>query len=231
MKFLLDNERSVDLVAMESLAGQGKNQNYFFHEFSPDFSKRAPLPYNTETDPEGVKYITERYNSNRVNHEVMKLVGKRFAQVIPYVTNYTKEEVEASAHSVKGPNPFIISIDDLARFNSNGQEVPKIQRPWRLVFKPSLENIKDQDRKNAIVSDTSYTIGSYEKDFRYKLGHLQPGDQVYHVLAESESGVRYLIGDITLTSAALPSSFADNIYFVQHKLDGARITGEGIVDL
>lgn len=231
MKFLLDQNRSVDLVAMDSLAGQASDHNYFKYEFSPDFSKHAPSSYNSESDPVLKNEIMKRYDYNKVNHHVMNLVGKRFAQVIPEVTKFTLEEVEKNHAGVVGPHPFIISISELAKLNSKGESFSdkEFKRPWRLVFSPALDNI-EIERVAKITDSKSYVVGNYKTDFRHKLGYLKTGDRIYYVNAQNENGKTFRLGEITLTSAALPSVFSDDLYFIQHKLDLDRKTS-AIIDL
>lgn len=222
LKFLIDGKRSVDLVAMESLAGQGSDQNYFKYEFSPDFSKHAPSEFNTAEGAEK-KQILARYDRNAVNHYVMNLVGKRFFQVIPDVTGIPLDKI--NPHSNAGPHPFVISIQSLAQVDSKGQAVdPAAQkRPWRLVFKPALDNVSAA-RKAAATSATPYSPGKVETDFRYKVTSLQPNDRLFYVIAETEAKKRFLLGEIVLTSALAPSPFADKLYFVQHQLDLRKTT-------
>lgn len=222
LKFLIDGKRSVDLVAMESLAGQGKDQNFFKYEFSPDFSKHAPSDFNAATGLEQ-KQMLERYNKNLVNHHVMNLVGQRFFQVIPDITGVPLDQIKA--HSNEGPHPFVISIQNLAQIDSKGNSIAANaqKRPWRLVFKPALDNVLAA-RKAQVVSSDAYVPGKVETDFRYKLGHLKANDRLYYVIAETEDKKRYALGEVVLTSAVSPSPFADNLYFVQHQLDLRKTT-------
>ncbi|MBS1972312.1 MAG: hypothetical protein JSU04_18545 [Bdellovibrionales bacterium] len=222
LKFLIDGQRSVDLVAMESLAGQGSDQNYFKYEFSPDFSKHAPSGFNTAEGAEK-KQMMDRYDRNAVNHYVMNLVGKRFFQVIPDVTGIPLDKIDP--HSNAGPHPFVISIQSLAQTDSKGHAVePAAQkRPWRLVFKPALDNLPAA-RKAAVTSSAPYKPGKVETDFRYKLTSLKPNDRMYYVIAETEAKKRFILGEIVLTSALTPSPFADKLYFVQHQLDLRKTT-------
>lgn len=220
LKFLIDGQRSIDLVAMESLAGQGSEQNFFKYEFSPDFSKHAPSGFNTAQGAEQ-KQMMARYDKNAVNHHVMNLVGKRFFQVIPDITGVPAEKLEA--HSNAGPHPFVISIQSLAQVDSKGHavEASAQKRPWRLVFKPALDNV-DKARRAQAMSAKAYEPSKVETDFRYKVAGLKPKDRLYYVIAETESGKRYALGEIVLTSALTPSPFADKLYFVQHQLDLRR---------
>lgn len=222
LKFLIDGKRSVDLVAMESLAGQGSEQNFFKYEFSPDFSKHAPSGFNTAKGLEQ-KQMMARYDRNAVNHHVMNLVGQRFFQVIPDITGVPLDKIDA--HSNAGPHPFVISIQSLAQVDSKGQtvETSSAKRPWRLVFKPALDNVAAERRSQA-VSAKAYKPGKVETDFRYKVSSLKPNDRLYYVIAENEDGKRFALGEIVLTSALTPSPFADRLYFVQHQLD-LRKTG------
>lgn len=220
LKFLIDHQKSVDLVAMDSLAGQGTDHNFFKYEFSPDFSAQAPKDFNTAQGTEK-KQNLGRYNRNPVNAQVMGLVGKRFFDVIPHIMNVKASDLDP--HSTLGPHPFIIDIQPLAAFDKNGNSVaPESQkRPWRLVFKPALDNI-DIQRRSQILDKVPYTPGKLATDFRAKLAHLQPGDRVYYVIGESRDKKRYIIGEIILDSSVSPSEFADKIYFIQHRLDTTR---------
>lgn len=233
MKFLIDGNRSIDLVAMESLAGQGSDHDFFKYSFSPDFSEKAPSNFNTEKNPIKKQAIMNRYNSNPVNHYVMNLVGKRFAQLIPHVMEGVDlESVMDSAHSNIGPHPFVISISDLASMHSDGSFVKKekLKRPWRIEFAPALDNIEQPRLKN-IRDSRPYSVGKYNLDFRHKLGHLKRGDRIYYMVAQNSDGRRFKLGEIRLTSGVLPSQFADKVYFVQHKLDVDRIKGTSIYEL
>lgn len=222
LKFLIDGKRSVDLVAMESLAGQGSEQNFFKYEFSPDFSKHAPSEFNTAQGDEQ-KQMMARYNKNAVNHHVMNLVGKRFFQVIPDITGVPLDQIKP--HSNEGPHPFVISIQSLAQVDSKGQSVEASaqKRPWRLVFKPALDNLSTA-RKADVTSAKAYDPGKVETDFRMKLASLKPNDRLYFVIAETEAGKRFVLGEIILTSSLTPSPFADKLYFVQHQLDLRKST-------
>ncbi len=222
MKFLLDGHRSVDLVAMESLAGQGSDHNFFKYEFSPDFSAHAPPSFNTATGDDKAE-IEKRYGSNPVNSTVMNLVGERFAQVIPMAVKGITE-ADIHPHSDLGPHPFVIAIETLAQWNKNGSAVKENseRRPWRLVFKPALDNISDDARRAKIVDSTAHVLGNPKTDFRSKLGHLEPGDRLYYVIGETKSKKRYILGEIVLDSYVTPSVFADRMYFVQHQLDLGR---------
>lgn len=222
IKFLIDGKRSIDLVAMESLAGQGSDQNFFKYEFSPDFSAHAPSGYNTATGDEQ-KQILARYDKNLVNSLVMNWVGKRFFEIIPAVTGIPAEQLKP--HSNEGPHPFLISIQNLAQMDSKGNAVDanSQKRPWRLVFKPALNNL-DEARHAVVTSAVPYRPGRVDTDFRYKLSALQPNDRVYYVIAETEDKKRFGLGEIVLTSAVSPSPFADRLYFVQHQLDMRKTT-------
>lgn len=224
IKFFVDGKRSIDLVAMESLAGQGADHNYFKYEFSPDFSGHAPEKYNTAEGQEK-KDIIERYNHNAINHHVMTMVGDRFVEVIGQVMKNIDVKT-LDFHSNKGPHSFLTSFDGLVETKKSGEKVPSgdVKRPWRLVFKPALDNLSDEDYKK-VTDSTPFKIGKYERDFRYKLAHLKPGHRVYYVIGETEHKKRFILGDIVLTSYVSPSTFADKLYFIQHRLDLARMPG------
>lgn len=227
MKFIIHRRRSVDLVAMDSLAGQGKNQNFFAYEFSPDFSARAPEAYNTAAG-RAKEEILKRYKMNPTNHHVMGLVGKRFAEVIPLIT---KLKGPIDPHSNVGPHPFIMSIAELAAVDVGGDGVPveDQRRPWRLVFKPKVKTHNTDDRAK-LVDSTPYTPGKHHTDFRYKLAHFVPGDTVFEVIGETKAGQRYALGEIVLETPVAMSDFADQLVFVQHQLEMGRISGQTIVD-
>jgi hypothetical protein len=220
IKFLMDHQKSIQLVAMESLAGQASDHNYFKYEFSPDFSAHAPADFNTAQGEEK-KQILARYNYNPVNAHVMGLVGKRFFDVIPQAMKVNAADLDP--HSNLGPHPFLINIQQLAAMDKKGNSVdPRSQkRPWRLTFKPALDNIETA-RLAKITDKSKYVPGNLATDFRSKLGHLQAGDRIYYVIGETSTKKRYVLGDIVLDSAASPSEFADKIYFIQHQLDTAR---------
>ncbi len=220
IKFLVDGRKSVDLVAMESLAGQGTDHNYFKYEFSPDFSRHAPPDFMTSTGREKDEMLA-RYAHNPVNSHVMGLVGKRFAQVIPYVMNISADELDS--HSQRGPHPFVISIERMAQFDKRGAVVDAAaqKRPWRLVFKPLLENV-DQTRLSQVTDSSQYVPGKLNTDFRTKLAHLRSGDRIYSVIGENEDGSRFALGELVLDSTPIPSEFADRDYFIQHALDTGR---------
>jgi hypothetical protein len=99
MKFFRNGQLSGSLVAMESLAGQGDDHNYFKYPFSPDFSYTAPAGFNRSIDlkdqapnrqraanhgfyDEARTKIFNRYMNNPVNNLVMIVVGKRFKQML-----------------------------------------------------------------------------------------------------------------------------------------------------
>lgn len=240
MKFLVDGQKSVDLVAMESLAGQGDDQNFFKYEFSPDFSAHAPENYNTATGSEK-KEILARYNRNPVNHLVMNLVGKRFTQAIPYAVKEIKAE-SIQPHSSEGPHGFIMSIQDLAAVDRTGRQVAAAaqKRPWRLVFRPAIDYrtsqryaVTDPDPYNpSILGTVEKAFSDYQDDFRYKLAHLTPGDRIYYVEGETKpvkgdpkTVKRYRLGEIILDSRPFPSLFADKEFFIQHKIEVNRMPG------
>lgn len=207
LKFPISGKKSVDLVAMESLAGQGIDHNFFRYEFSNDFSANAPGGFNTSGS------VLPRYGDNPVNHHVMKLVGKRFAQAIPMAfPEITGESLDPQ--SAQGPHPFVMSIQRLAKLNPDGTEVSSPKRPWRLVFLPHPEMFSKR-----ASSSTPYEHKQVTTDFRYKLADLGAGSAIYLVLGETRAGKRFVIGDITLESKPLPSRFADRAFFVQHELD------------
>ncbi len=145
MKFLVDGRKSVDLLAMESLAGQGDDQNFFKYEFSPDFSAHAPADFNTGLGQDK-KDIIARYEHNPVNHHVMNLVGKRFTQVISHVTHISPERIDP--HSNIGPHGFIISIQGLAGVDRTGRQIPKQEQ------KKTVEIGVPSSRQEAIKSFT-----------------------------------------------------------------------------
>lgn len=222
IKFFIDGHRSLDLVAMESLAGQGSDHNFFKYEFSPDFSEHAPPDFSTASGTEKEEMLS-RYNQNAINKKVMTIVGKRFAKVIPRIINDPNFKVDS--HSKSGPHPFIMSIQHLAAYNKNGVGISfeNQKRPWRLVFKPAIRDIEESRRSN-ITNPQAYDVRRPETDFRYKLTYLQPEDILYYVIAETESKARYKIGEIRLASSASPSIFADKLYFIQHQLDLRKST-------
>jgi hypothetical protein len=225
MKFPITGRRSVDLLAMESLAGQGKDHNYFKYEFSPDFSRHAPPDLNAGTGETLARKadrdrILKRYDQNSVNKKVMNLVGKRFAQVIPETTGMKREDLDF--HSDVGPHGFVISIAELAKYDVDGTAYDEKdqRRPWRLVFKPALSAAGDRFSK--ITASEPYAPGRYHADFRHKLAYLQPGDRVFQIIAETRAGTRYLMGEITLDSAPYPSDYADLEFFTLHRLEMGR---------
>jgi len=219
LKFLIDGQKSIDLVAMESLAGQGADHDYFKYDFSPDFSAHAPPKFNTASSPNKDE-ILSRYAANPVNRKVMGWVGERFFQVLPMVYNVDLKAIDT--HSPKGPNPFIISIQKMAAFDHAGNKIDQPKRPWRLVFSPALDNVAPE-RRAEVTNSSPRTIRDVTTDFRYKLAHLKSGDRVYYVIGETESGARYRIGEIVLDSAPIPTEFADQEFFIQHDIEMNRL--------
>lgn len=219
MKFFVDGQRNQDLVAMESLAGQGHDHNFFRYEFSPDFSGHAPPDFMTSTGSEQAQMIL-RYLNNPVNNVVMNFVGKRFFQAamteVPYETN------EVDSHSPLGPNPFIMSLDGLASTDKKGNLVDRFERkqPWRIVFRPALDNV-EKERKAKIVDSSEYShfFGGVSADFRTKLSYLKQGDRLYYVIAETALKQRYLLGEVIMDSTPFPSYFEDQALFMKHALE------------
>jgi hypothetical protein len=249
LKFLVDSEKSLDLVAMDSLAGQfssGKvDQNYFKYEFSPDFSKNAPMAYNTAKGDEWVR-IKGRYQQNPANHLVMTLVGKRFEEAMQFA-GYTVSD----PHSLNSPNPFVMDIAEHAQTDVAGNQmrVENIKRPWRIVFRPALRSwdskssteytryagniapYKDQRPLSESLSQQFKKLTSsvpIEKstressDFRGKLAQMPEGTIAYDVIAESRSGKRFIIGYIAIDSTPYPSEWSDKHYFVKHGIESMR---------
>jgi hypothetical protein len=228
LKFLIDGQKSIDLLAMESLAGQGIDHDYFKYEFSPDFSAHAPPGFNTALDGDEKTEINERYDYNPLNKTVMGWVGDRFFESMKTVYGLKDDQVDR--HSPAGPNPFIISLQGLARVDKKGNtySAQKQKRPWRLVLKPALDNIEAQ-RLDQIKDSTPFSAFHHETDFREKLSHLQSGDRVFYVLAETQAGKRYAVGEIVLDSSPFPSKFADREFFLQHEIDFDRSNGSGSI--
>lgn len=208
------------LIAMDSLAGQGDDQNFFKYPFSPDFSKNAPGSYNTESDPAKKQVIEARYNENPANKAVMSLVGDRFLAVMKKVLPNQYQE-KLALKSVAGPHPFIIAIQDGARYSVDGivTEWQTPLRPWRIVFVPGVNTFDDEARKAKITSPTPFDPSNPESDFRVKLASLLPGDIIYEVVAESRNGERYNIGRIELESTPVPSEWADYKFFIKHDFE------------
>jgi hypothetical protein len=230
IKFLVDGEKSVDILAMESLAGQGQDQDYFKYEFSPDFSAHAPPGFNTLADGDEKTEILDRYAHNPLNERVMGWVGDRFFQAMLSVYKNLKED-QIDRHSSAGPNPFIVSLTGLARVDKMGRaySLERQRRPWRLVLKPALDNI-DAKRLDQIRDNTPFsTFHKEATDFRAKLSHLQAGDRVYYVLAETRVGKRFTVGEIVLDSSPFTSEFADREFFIQHEMDFDRSNGSGSI--
>ena len=172
LKFFVDGQKSLDLVAMDSLAGQfdanGKpDQNYFKYEFSHDFSKHAPLAYNTATGEE-LEQITSRYAKNPGNHLVMTLVGKRFEEAMGYAGYKV-----ADPHSRESANPFVMAISPHASVDVAGNKIDahQVKRPWRIVFKPALRSVEpipesqqeQQYRVYKLEAPSKGSITPYEK--------------------------------------------------------------------
>lgn len=221
IKFLVDGSRSIDLVAMESLAGQGNDHNYFKYEFSPDFSAHAPSEFMASSGAEQAEMI-KRYDRNIINHFVMNQVGKRFNDVVPHVMKIAPGDLKP--HSNEGVHPFAISIAKLAEQDVKGEAIKKEdqRRPWRLVFKPALDNLPKK-RYKEVTSTTPYIPNVIKTDFRHKLSSLQPKDRLYYVIGETKEKKRYILGEVVLESFASPSLFADRLFFVQHRLDEGRL--------
>jgi hypothetical protein len=228
LKFLINGQKSIDLLAMESLAGQGLDHNYFKYEFSPDFSAHAPPEFNTAPDGDAKSEILERYEHNPVNERVMGWVGERFFEAMKGV--YGLKDDQLDRHAPAGPNPFIISLQGMSRVDKTGRTLaPHLQkRPWRLVLRPALDNIEGQ-RLDQIRDSTAYSVFHKETDFRAKLSHLQAGDRIFYVLAETRVGERYTIGEIVLDSAPFASEFADREFFLQHEIEFDRSNGSASV--
>jgi hypothetical protein len=224
LKFLVDGQKSVDLLAMESLAGQGSDHNYFKYEFSPDFSAHAPPGFNTASEGDEKTEILERYDHNLVNEKVMGWVGERFFQAMMGVYHLDAQRIDR--HSPAGPNPFIVSLQGLARVDKVGRTYSdeKQKRPWRLVLKPALDNI-DAPRLDKIRDPAPFSSYQPQADFRVKLSHLRAGDRVFYVLAETQAGSRYAVGEIILDSTPFPSKFSDREFFIQHEIDLDRSNG------
>ena len=217
---------------MDSLAGQKDDHNFFKYEFSPDFSKNAPSKFNAQQNQRKKSVIMRRYNYNPVNHNVMNLVGRRFAQAASHIYKIPLKEMENNSNNPNSIHPFSISIEDLARINRDGTpataNIINNKRPWRLVFRPIL-NKGQNKRINKALNSAPYKLGKHKNDFRYKLSYLKPGDDIYQVISENENGKRFIIGKITLTSSPIPSDFGDEVYFIKHKLERARVDKRNIV--
>jgi hypothetical protein len=228
LKFLVDGQKSIDLLAMESLAGQGSDHDYFKYEFSPDFSGHAPPGFNTLSDGDEKTEILERYDHNFVNEKVMGLVGERFFEAMKGAYGLRDDQVDR--HSPAGPNPFIVSLQGLARVDKTGKSysAQRQKRPWRLVLKPALDNI-EAGRLDLIRNPAPFSAFHSETDFRAKLKNLGPGDRVFYVLAETQVGKRYAIGEIVLDSSPFPSEFGDREFFIQHEMELDRSNGSGSI--
>lgn len=129
IKLLVDGQPSQNVVAMESLAGQGNDHNFFLHAFSNNFSAMAP----TSGNPHAI----ERYGTNALNREVMEIVGRRFEEVLNLLTGEVGE-------------PFHRTVSPLAGVDAAGRGVPDVASPDWLVFRPTSE-VRDDDR----VTDSS----------------------------------------------------------------------------
>ena len=116
IKLLVDGRPSENIVAMDSLAGQGDDHNYFLHDFSNNFSHHAP----TSSLPES----KERYATNVINRETMSLVGDRFSQALAFVNSGDQ-------------SPFHRPMRSLADVSANGGDVQAARSPDHLVFRAS----------------------------------------------------------------------------------------------
>jgi hypothetical protein len=116
-------------VAMESLAGQGQNQNFFAHYFSPDFQTKAPDGYRTTdpTNPDLNNMMHDRYNQNPLNSHVMSLVAKRFKQAVKDSRKNLTEAQFNAPQTREGAHPFRIRTDG---YLTNKKNV------YRLLFQP-----------------------------------------------------------------------------------------------
>ena len=187
IKLFVDGRESESILAMNSLAGQGDVHNYFLHDFTNNFSAHAPR----SNDPA----ISERYEANPVNHEVMAHVGARFHEALKMV------------HGGDGAVPFHRPINRLARVRVDGTDVADPVSPDWLVFRPTADV-----RSNQTVVNSDPTV-----DFREKLANLGAGDHVFEILAVT-GGVEKFIGFLELDSAPRPSEWGDHELFIQHAL-------------
>jgi hypothetical protein len=221
LKFLVDKKKSVDLLAMESLAGQGSDQGFFKETFSPDFSAHAPPKYNTASKDQK-QAILNRYHSNPGNELIMNRVGDQFNKIMK--DTYPSSQTQGlNPNSPLRLHPFVISIQSLAAIDKAGNPIQNPFRPWRLLFEPTPDVKK-------LVSSTPYKAGDPETDFRMKLMALGPKTAVYYMIGETEKGSQYRIGKIVLDSTPFPSEYADREFFVQHQLDDRQMYASSIKD-
>lgn len=153
IKLFVDGRQSENILAMDSLAGQGSDHNYFLHDFTNNFTAHAP----DSEDPE----IRARYEKNPVNHHVMCEVGKRFVEAL-HLVGVTDNEL-----------PFHRPVTGLARVRVDGTDVANPFSPDWLVFAPSSEVLN-----NPVATDSEPGV-----DFRDKLASLHAGTVVFDIFA------------------------------------------------
>jgi len=137
IKLLVDGRESGNIVAMDSLAGQGPDRNFFLKPFYNDFSHNAPaseLPASKA-----------RYAKNVINQEVMKTVGIRFQETLHLIGD-------------DSITPFHRPVHSLAEYRRDGSTVVDPNSPDYLVFRTTAE-IND----NSTIVDSTAEIDFREK--------------------------------------------------------------------
>ncbi|OUS24790.1 hypothetical protein A9Q99_23645 [Gammaproteobacteria bacterium 45_16_T64] len=137
IKLLVDGRESGNIVAMDSLAGQGSDRNFFLNPFYNDFSHNAP----TSEFPAS----KARYANNVINHEVMKTVGIRFQETLHLIGD-------------DSTTPFHRPVHSLAEYRGDGSAVVDPNSPDYLVFRATAD-IND----NSTVVDSTTEIDFREK--------------------------------------------------------------------
>lgn len=162
IKLFVDGRESENILAMNSLAGQGNDHDYFLHDFTNNFSINAP----DSGDPAS----SARYDTNPINREVMGHVGTRF------------EEALSLVRGSEGAVPFHRPVSRLSRVNLDGTDVATPAGPDWLVFRPTADV-----RGDAAVSSSDPSI-----DFREKLGHLASGDRVFEIYGVEDGQEKFI---------------------------------------
>jgi hypothetical protein len=121
LKFLIDGRPSVNVVAMDSLMGQGRDRNFFSRAFA-----------NGVPDP-------------RTEVAWWDVVNKVKAKAIALVSGTLFRA--ALAQGPEAPDPNHLGVDHLAAWNPDGTNVPLEARdyPNDVVFEPSAELVDAWD--------------------------------------------------------------------------------------
>lgn len=120
-----------------------------------------------------------------------------------------------------GNKPNRMEVDELAKFEPSGVEVPAAARkyPRNLDFKPT--QALTAMYKDALARDP-------KADYRDVLKKIEPGTVMYDVVAYEDDGYSQAVpvGTLKLTSKILPSAWADYRLFFKHSAKNSKHENE-----